>query len=114
MEIPKQELWEARLSDWEASGMDIRSWCRQKNLDEKQFHYWKRQLRAAPAVQEPVFAEYHAGTTVQGAGTRNQPVLYIQGMKLCIPDSFNQDTLLSLTNNFVRQNYSNCKASSFA
>lgn len=39
MEISKQELWESRLADWETSGMDIRSWYRKENLDEKQFHY---------------------------------------------------------------------------
>ena len=37
MEISKQELWESRLSDWENRGMDIRSWCRQKNLDENEY-----------------------------------------------------------------------------
>ena len=74
MEISKQELWESRLSDWENSGMDIRSWCRQKNLDEKQFHYWKRQIRMNTAVQETVFAEYTGGTNIQGTGKiRNQP-----------------------------------------
>ena len=97
MEISKQELWESRLSDWENSGMDIRSWCRQNSLDEKQFHYWKRQIRMSTAVQETVFAEYTGGITMQGTGNiRNQPVLYIQGIKLYVPDNFNPDTLLSL------------------
>ena len=97
MEIPKQELWESRLAEWETSGMDIRSWCRKENLDERQFHYWKRQLRTALTVSETVFAEYTGGLNTHPAvQTRNQPVLYIQGMKLCVPDNFNPDTLLSL------------------
>ena len=49
------------------------------------------------AVQETVFAEYTGGTNMQGTGNiRNQLVLYIQGIKLYVPDNFNPDTLLSL------------------
>ena len=70
---------------------------RRQNIHEKQFHYWKRQIRMNTAVQETVFAEYTGGTNMQGTGNiRNQPVLYIQGIKLYVPDNFNPDTLLSL------------------
>ncbi|MBO5353620.1 MAG: hypothetical protein J6A77_10020 [Lachnospiraceae bacterium] len=67
MEIPKQELWESRLAEWETSGMDIRSWCRKENLDERQFHYWKRRFRIALTVSKKVFAEYTGGLNTHPA-----------------------------------------------
>ena len=85
MEIPKQELWESRLADWETSGMDIRSWCRKENLDEKQFHYWKRQLRTALTVSETVFAEYTGGGECISGCTDQKPAgtLYTGNEALC-------------------------------
>jgi len=43
---------EMRLTQWTSivrkcrnSGMSIRSWCIENNINEKQFHYWQRRVR---------------------------------------------------------------------
>ena len=51
MEISKQELWKSRLTDWENSGIDICSWCRQNAVSEKQFHYWINLLPSMDILQ---------------------------------------------------------------
>jgi len=97
MEISKQELWEARLTDWENSGMDICSWCRQNAVSEKQFHYWKRKLRSTPVASTPIFVEYTGEIPSPVAKQSfHQPMLSIRGVKLYVPEHFNQETLLSL------------------
>ena len=97
MEISKQELWKSRLTDWENSGMDICSRCRQNAVNEKQFHYWKRKLRTAPTASEPIFVEYtNELQTPTAKQSLNQPMLSIRGVKLYVPEQFNQETLLSL------------------
>ena len=97
MEISKQKLWESRLTDWENSDMDICSWCRQNAVSEKQFHYWKRKLRTAPTASEPIFVEYtNELQTPTSKQSLNQPMLSIRGVKLYVPEQFNQETLLSL------------------
>lgn len=61
---------EYRLSQWLAiikecrnSGMNVRSWCVQNNVNEKQFYYWQRKLRElasekiAPVEKTATFAQ---------------------------------------------------------
>lgn len=100
MNQPKQHIWEQHLSDWTASGKDIHSWCLENKVDEKQFHTWKRCLEKE---QAPVFVEVALPTEVshttgseKNSFQDNRPMLYFQGMKLYVPDDFNQNTLLRL------------------
>ena len=97
MEISKQELWESRLTDWENSDIDICSWCRQNAVSEKQFHYWKRKLRTTPTAVVPIFVEYTGEVQSPVAKQSfHQPMLYIRGVKLYVPEHFNQETPFSL------------------
>ena len=79
--------------------MEIRAWCLKHHIEEQQFHYYKRQLRVKSDTSPvPMFAEVSLGPS--GSTTRTVPVenrltLYVQGMKLIIPDEFQPETLLS-------------------
>ncbi len=99
IEKNKQELWQQRISDWEQSGMEIRAWCLKNHIEEQQFHYYKRQLRMkSDGSQLPMFAEVSFGSnssTTRTASIENRLTLYVQGMKLVIPDDFQPETLLS-------------------
>ena len=99
IEKNKQELWQQRISDWEQSGMEIRAWCLKHHIEEQQFHYYKRQLRVkSDTSQVPMFAEVSLGSSVsttRTASVENRLTLYVQGMKLIIPDDFQPETLLS-------------------
>ena len=101
IEKNKQELWQQRISDWEQSGMEIRAWCLKHHIEEQQFHYYKRQLKVKQDMsQVPIFAEVSLGSgsstfTTRTASVENRLTLYVQGMKLIIPDDFPPETLLS-------------------
>ena len=40
----RQTLWQQRLENWQQSPLSIADWCRQQQLPEHQFFYWKRKL----------------------------------------------------------------------
>ena len=42
----KQVLWRERLLAWQQSGLSTAQWCRQQQLPEHQFFYWKRKLKS--------------------------------------------------------------------
>jgi len=67
---------EYRLSQWfpiikacHDSGMSVRAWCRQNDVDEKKFYYWQNILRKTateklPSIQNSRFVELSEETTV--------------------------------------------------
>jgi len=48
----KTKQWEAVLGEQEQSGLSARAFCRQRQIGEWQFYYWRRQLRG-PARPRP-------------------------------------------------------------
>jgi hypothetical protein len=46
----RQRHWQAVMAEQEASGKPIRDFCRERNLTEHSFYWWRRRLRA----EEPV------------------------------------------------------------
>ncbi|MGI6711393.1 MAG: IS66 family insertion sequence element accessory protein TnpA [Bacillota bacterium] len=53
----RMEQWMQLIKEHQASGMSIRSWCRQNNLKESSYYYWLKQIRKkvfnqqVPAIQ---------------------------------------------------------------
>lgn len=52
---------EYRLAQWlpiikecKASGMTVKSWCQQNNVNEKQFYYWQGKIRKIASKSLPV------------------------------------------------------------
>jgi hypothetical protein len=41
----RERSWRETILDWQASGLSIRAYCRQRQLTETAFHYWRRELR---------------------------------------------------------------------
>ncbi len=64
----KLNEWASRFADQKSSSLTVAEWCKQNNLSEHKFYYWKRQLKeeaieqalpeiiplAMPPVQSPV------------------------------------------------------------
>jgi hypothetical protein len=38
--------WTPIVNECRNSGMSVRAWCIQNNVDEKRYHYWQRRIRA--------------------------------------------------------------------
>ena len=47
----KLNEWAARLADQKASGLSVSEWCRQNNLSQYKYFYWKRQLKDEMTLQ---------------------------------------------------------------
>lgn len=69
----KDSTREYRLSQWlpiikecRNSGMSVKDWCEQNNVNEKRFYYWQRKIREAatealPSVtKQPAFVQVPA------------------------------------------------------
>ena len=48
-----RNVWEARLADFQSSGLSGSQWCELNQVPSSQFYYWKRKLMysASPASQ---------------------------------------------------------------
>ncbi len=46
--------WTPIVTECKNSGMTVRAWCLENNVDEKQFYYWQRKIREElyPAIIE--------------------------------------------------------------
>lgn len=44
-DLSREQMWRERVVAWSKSGLGIRQFCRQHNLSEASFHFWRRELR---------------------------------------------------------------------
>lgn len=112
MENVNQIYWEEKLAEWKSSGQELRTWCKEHQIDVKKFNYWKSRLNVTGGNDpSPIFAEVSlsntqesrpAGNTSHGTQIDNRLTLYCQGMRISIPDGFHPDTLLSLLRTLKR------------
>lgn len=48
----KLQEWAARIQDCRSSGLSVRAWCRQEEINATTYYRWEREL-LAPAETEP-------------------------------------------------------------
>jgi len=41
------QIWTPIIHECKNSGMTVKSWCEEKNINEKQYYYWQRRVREA-------------------------------------------------------------------
>lgn len=46
----RERLWRKHVADWRAGGLSIRAYCRQHDLTETAFQYWRQELRRRDAA----------------------------------------------------------------
>jgi hypothetical protein len=69
----KERFWRRRVRQWRASGLSVRAFCEQRNLQEASFYGWRRILaerdaEAKPFVQVRVLADDKAADGGQASG----------------------------------------------
>jgi hypothetical protein len=63
----KQELWIARIEDWNRSGLSGSAWCKKQNVPYSQFYYWKSRLSNDQVQNDPqTFIEIEDATDISG------------------------------------------------
>ena len=50
----RYQRWVQVIQDWSKSGLSKRDYCQQNEIDEKQFYYYQRRIRAIIAAQAEV------------------------------------------------------------
>lgn len=43
--------WSSRFADHKASGLSVTQWCKENNLSQYKYFYWKRQLKEEVTLQ---------------------------------------------------------------
>jgi putative transposase len=70
------QRWVQVIQDWNNSGLSKRDYCQQNEIDEKQFYYYQRRIRAIIATQaeRPALPEGSSGLAANSAGQQsNRP-----------------------------------------
>ena len=49
----REQLWRKRIADWQSSQLSIRAFCRQHDLAETAFQYWRQEWKLRCAAQSP-------------------------------------------------------------
>ncbi len=72
----RYQRWVQVIQDWSNSGLSKRGYCQQHEIDEKQFYYYQRRIRAvlAAQVERPVLPEGSSGLAANSVGQQsNRP-----------------------------------------
>lgn len=90
----KHKLWQKRLGDWKRGGLTQAQYCRQNNLDPRNFLYWKKKILpnsgTVSVVEIPTQVVRHSSFSA------NPPnlVLIIDGrFRVEVPPGFDANTL---------------------
>lgn len=99
----KEQRWRRLIAEWRRSQVNIRGFCRQRQLSEPSFHAWRRilaerdQERAArrrrpPRRQQaPAFVPLHVVSDASGI-----EIVLPSGAVLRVPPGFHVETLRQL------------------
>ena len=72
----RYQRWVQVIQDWNNSGLSKRDYCQQNAIDEKQFYYYQRRIRAIIATQAevPALPEGSSGLAANSVGQQsNRP-----------------------------------------
>ncbi len=81
----RYQRWVQVIQDWRNSGLSKRDYCQQNEIDEKQFYYYQRRIRAIIAAQaeRPALPEGNFRVSASSVGQQsNRP----QIVKLRFPE----------------------------
>lgn len=53
----KKQEWKANIRNQLESGSSIKRWCRENNISEQAFHYWRRRLLLQTSISRSSFTE---------------------------------------------------------
>ena len=81
----RYQRWVQVIQDWSKSGLSKRDYCQQNEIDEKQFYYYQRRIRAIIAAQAEVPALPEGRFSVAAASSAEQQSNRPQIVKLRFP-----------------------------
>ena len=81
----RYQRWVQVIQDWSKSGLSKRDYCQQNEIDEKQFYYYQRRIRAIIAAQDEVPGLPEGSFSVAAASSVEQQSNRPQIVKLRFP-----------------------------
>lgn len=87
-----EEQWRQIIAAQEASGQPVTAYCREKNLSDKNFYFWRRRLRGRPQMRSETFLEVVSASD----GPGHKCVLLVHtpgGYRLEIPRGLDVETI---------------------
>ena len=82
----RYQRWVQVIQDWSKSGLSKRDYCQQNEIDEKQFYYYQRRIRAIIAAQGEVPGLPEGSFSVAAASSVGQHSNRPQIVKLRFPE----------------------------
>ena len=98
----KLQEWSARIQDCRSSGLSVRAWCRQKEINATTYYRWERELLAAagavPRSSTPAvtFAELPTAKQLSRSTAECSATLHIGNASLDIYSGCDADQLKML------------------
>ncbi len=94
--------WMSLIKECQASGMSVRSWCRQNDLKESAYYYWLKRIRqkayaqqlpaVQPVNQKPVeFAKLQVDTKT--TKTESAVIIHLPSATVEVKEGTSQKTL---------------------
>lgn len=81
----RYQRWVQVIQDWSKSGLSKRNYCEQNGIDEKQFYYYQRRIRAIIAEQSERPALPESSSDVAASSVVGQQTNRPQIVKLRFP-----------------------------
>lgn len=86
--------WLPIIQECRSSGMTVKAWCSQNNINEKQFYYWQRRIRKEAANELQLTVAKNSGPFVELAPPAEVPadtaadiILHVGNFQLDIRNS---------------------------
>ncbi len=91
----KERRWRRWINQWQASGLSVRDFCRQRGLATASFYYWRRVLERR-AADQVMFAPVQVVADEVLARTSTLEVVLLDGRVVRVAAGFDAATLRQL------------------
>lgn len=84
------ELWNHRIADRKASGLNVTDWCEKNNLRKNAYYYWLKQIEANEQNNDtsmPIFVEIEPAGITQRKTVKSDLQISWNDVNLTICDS---------------------------
>ena len=89
-----REMWQARVLDYESSGLTMRKWCERNGVRDGKLRYWLRKARDARQSQSWVCADVlDEGVCEPPTGLEPKVIVRIGAATIEVRAGFNQSLL---------------------
>jgi transposase len=82
-DIQKEATWRRRLRDQAKSGQSVRAWCRQHDVTETGFYWWRRELaRRDTEDSAALFVPVHVAEALAEDGAASMEIVLTDGRRV--------------------------------